>query len=108
MSRQVHEDVVLRLVGALRAAGLRCFILSEYVKEDRTPDAIVFDGRKLFALEVEQVKRYKASQQAISERLSSLNARSGFFDSTFMCFVPEGATVTELVKRAVRDFSSKD
>lgn len=107
-SRHVHEDVVAKLVGALRAKGLKCFILSEYVKEDRTPDAIVFDGHRLIALEVEQEKRYKASHAAIIERLTTLNALSGFFDETFVLFVPAGASVVGIAVRAARDFVSKD
>ena len=107
MSRQVHEDVVVRLVGALRATGLTRFTLSEYAREARTPDAIVFDGHKLLALEVEREKRYEASHESISERLSVLNAQSGFFDETFTLFVPNGAIVTDLVERTAKDFSLK-
>jgi hypothetical protein len=107
-SRRVHENIVAKLVCALRAAGAKCFILSEHVKEERTPDAIVFDGHRLIAVEVEQEKKYKPSHAAITERLSTLNAKSDFFDETFVLFVPEGETAEESVARGLRSFPSKD
>ena len=107
-SRRIHEEFVRRLVDSLRKKGLKCYVLSEYVKEERTPDAILFDGRKLIALEVEQEKRYKASHEAIRERLESLNAKSGFFDATRLVFVPEGAELAKLVKQSVAGLISKD
>jgi len=107
-SRQVHEHVVAELVSALRGMGMKCYVLSEYVKETRTPDAIVFNGKKLVALEVEQEKRYKPTNNAVAERLSDLNALSGFFDFTETVFVPKDVAVQELAKAVARRLVSKD
>jgi len=46
-SRHIHEHVVAELARALGSAGMRCCILTEYFKEARAPDAIVFDGKRL-------------------------------------------------------------
>jgi hypothetical protein len=62
----------------------------------------------LIALEVEQERRYKASHEAIRERLGSLNEKSGFFDKTHLVFVPEGAEINKLVRRSVAELISKD
>lgn len=107
-SRWVHEKVVTGLVDRLRSRGLRCYILSEYVKEERTPDAIIFDGKRLIAVEVEQERRYKPSRSAIRERLERLNSKPGFFDHTRVVFVPEGADPEELVERESAGLASKD
>jgi hypothetical protein len=58
VSRKFHDAFVSETVGELRSKGVRCFTLSEYVKEKRIPDAILFDGEEIVALEVEQQKRY--------------------------------------------------
>ncbi len=106
-SRHFHDDVVLGIARELREKGLRCYVLSEYVKEDRTPDVIVFNGSEITALEVEQEKRYKPSHGAITERLVELNSRSRFFDKTKVVFVgqPElkgsiGTAVNEILSKA--------
>lgn len=61
-SRKSHDEVVLWLADRLRASGNRVFILSEYVKEKRIPDAILFDGERLTAIEVETEKRWKKTE----------------------------------------------
>ena len=65
-------------------------MLSEYVKERRIPDAIVFDGKKLIALEVETEKRWKPSHASSEDRLSRLNAFCSFFDETKVIFPKVG------------------
>jgi len=85
-SRHFHDEVVLWLSDRLRSSGARVFILSEYVKEKRIPDAIIFDGKKLIALEVETEKRWKPSHASSEERLSHLNSKCGFFDETRVVF----------------------
>lgn len=72
-SRWFHESVVEEMVEQLRSEGWRCYILSEYIKEKRTPDAILFDGEELVALEVELQKKWKASEESMTRRLSDLN-----------------------------------
>lgn len=64
--------------------------MSEYIKEKRIPDAIIFDGRELIALEVETEKRWKPSHASIEDRLSRLNGASRFFDKTRVVF-PSGS-----------------
>jgi hypothetical protein len=44
-SRHFHDEVVLWISNQLRSSGARVFVLSEYVKEKRIPDAIIFDGK---------------------------------------------------------------
>jgi len=90
VSRQFHDQVVLWLADRMRAFGARVFVLSEYVKERRIPDAIIFDGRKLIALEVETEKRWKPSHASSQDRLSRLNSKCGFFDETRVVFPKVG------------------
>lgn len=97
VSRWFHESVVEALAESLRKEGWRCYILSEYIKEKRTPDAILFEGDELVALEVELQKRWKPSEQSMTLRLSDLNEASGFFDRTAVVFPREGTDVSELV-----------
>jgi hypothetical protein len=85
-SRKSHDDVVQWLANKLRQGGCRVFTLSEYIKEKRIPDAIIFDGRKLIALEVETEKQWKPSHASIEDRLSRLNALCQFFDKTKVVF----------------------
>ncbi len=106
-SRHFHDMVVLGIAEELRKRGLRCYVLSEYVKEARTPDAILFDGRRVVAIEVEQEKRYKPSHEAIRERLVGLNSQSGFFDRTEVAFV-QGSDLEREVRRSVDVIISKD
>jgi len=90
ISRQFHDQVVIWLADRLRASGARVFVLSEYVKERRIPDAIIFDGKKLTALEVETEKRWKPSHASSEDRLSRLNSKCGFFDETKVVFPKVG------------------
>jgi hypothetical protein len=85
-SRKSHDLVVQWLADKLRLGGYRVFTLSEYIKEKRIPDAIVFDGTSLIAVEVETEKRWKPSHASTEERLSRLNALCHFFDKTRVVF----------------------
>ena len=67
------------------------------MKEKRTPDAILFDGKELVALEVELQKRWKPSEESMTKRLSDLNGASAFFDRTSVVFPKEGSDMAELV-----------
>ena len=71
--------------------------MSEYVKEVRTPDAILFDGTELVALEVELQKRWKPTEESMTRRLTDLNHSSGFFDRTTVVFPDEGTDTAEQV-----------
>jgi len=95
-SRHFHDDVVLWLCNRLRKSGARVFVLSEYVKEKRIPDAIVFDGRRLIALEVETEERWKPSHASTEDRLFRLNSSCGFFDQTKVVFPAVGDLVEEI------------
>jgi hypothetical protein len=86
VSCRFHEAFVEATVAEMRKKGMRCFILSEYVKEERMPDAILFDGKELVALEVEQQKRYKPTQPAMVSRLEYVNSLANFFDRTIVIF----------------------
>jgi hypothetical protein len=92
-SRKFHDQVVLWLAEKLRKRGARVFILSEYVKEKRIPDAIIFDGRKMVALEVETEKRWKPSHASTEERLGRMNALCGFFDEVKVVFPFVGESI---------------
>ena len=91
VSRRFHESVVQRLVQEFRDLGWRCYTLSEYVKEVRTPDAILFDGKELVALEVELRKMWKPTEESMTLRLADLNGQSRFFDRTSVVFPDERA-----------------
>ncbi len=95
-SRHFHDDVVRWISGQLRSSGVRVFVLSEYVKEERIPDAIIFDGKRLIALEVETEKRWKPSHAASEDRLSRLNSKCGFFDETKVVFPRMGASIPDM------------
>jgi hypothetical protein len=92
-SRHYHDEVVLWMSERLRSAGVRVFILSEYVREKRIPDAIIFDGRRVIALEVETDKRWKPSHASSEDRLSKMNSRCGFFDETKVVFPVVGEPI---------------
>lgn len=95
-SREFHDQVVNWLANRLREKGSRVFILSEYVKEKRIPDAVIFDGKDLIALEVETEKRWKPSHASTEERLSRLNSYSGFFDETKVVFPSIGDSLDDI------------
>ena len=95
-SRHFHDEVVLWLSNQLRSSGARVFVLSEYVRESRIPDAIIFDDGKLIALEVETEKRWKPSHASSEERLSRLNEKCGFFDETKVVFPAMGESVEQI------------
>jgi hypothetical protein len=92
-SRHFHDEVVLWLSNQLRCSGARVFVLSEYVRERRIPDAIIFDGKKLIALEVETEKRWKPSHASSEDRLPRLNSKCGFFDETRVVFPAMGESI---------------
>ena len=108
ISRKFHDAFVDMTVSELRRKGMKCFILSEYVKEKRIPDAIVFDGKQLVALEVEQQKRYKPSQSAMIDRLTRINSLAGFFDETIVIFPNQSEGLTEQVQRLLPQIVPQD
>jgi hypothetical protein len=93
VSRQFHDLVVAWLASNLRERGKRVFVLSEYIKEARIPDAIVYDGERLIAIEVETEKAWKPSHASIEDRLCRLNSKCGFFDKTKVVFPAVGAQI---------------
>jgi hypothetical protein len=94
-SRKAHDLVVQWLSDKLRERGYRVFTLSEYIKEKRIPDAIVFDGRQIIAIEVETEKRWKPSHASTEDRLSRLNSLSRFFDKTKVVFPSSTDSIEE-------------
>ena len=94
-SRKSHDLVVQWLADNLRARGLRVFTLSEYIKEKRIPDAILFNGKELIAIEVETEKKWKPSHASMEDRLSRLNALCGFFDNTKVVFPSASDSIDE-------------
>ena len=95
-SRHFHDEVVLWLSNRLRSSDARVFVLSEYVKERRIPDAIVFDGKKLVALEVETEKKWKPSHASNEDRLTRLKSKCGFFDETKVVFPAIGESIDRI------------
>jgi len=95
-SRHFHDRVVLWLSNQLRSSGARVFVLSEYVREKRIQDAIIFDGKKLIALEVETEKRWKPSHASSEDRLSRLNSKCCFFDETKVVFPALGDSLDSI------------
>jgi hypothetical protein len=107
LSRRFHEGVVQRLVGEFRNLGWRCYTLSEYVKEERTPDAILFDGKELVALEVELKKKWKPTDESMIRRLSDLNGLSRFFDRTSVVFPDERLGMSDQIPVLVGEILSR-
>jgi len=95
-SRHYHDLVVEWVAGDLRRRGHRVYVLSEYVREPRVPDAIVFDGKNLIAVEVETDKRWKPSHPSTEDKLTRLNSKCGFFDKTKVVFPRVGAPLREI------------
>jgi hypothetical protein len=96
-SRRFHEATFQELVKEFRKLGWRCYTLSEYVKETRTPDAILFDGRALVALEVEMKKKWKPTAESMTRRLTDLDDQSRFFDRTSVVFPDERTDLTKQI-----------
>ncbi|MDA4126757.1 MAG: hypothetical protein OK452_06105 [Thaumarchaeota archaeon] len=94
-SRKSHDLVVEWLAEKLRAKGCRVFTLSEYIKEKRIPDAIVFDGKEIIAVEVETEKRWKPSHASTEDRLSRMNSLCHFFDKTKVVFPSVGDSLED-------------
>lgn len=86
VSRKSHDAVVQWLADSLRARGHRVFTLSEYIKEKRIPDLILFSGKELVAVEVETEKRWKPNHSSTEDRLRRLNALSRLFDRNKVVF----------------------
>jgi len=95
-SRKSHDIVVQWLADRLRAKGCRVFTLSEYIKEKRIPDAIVFNGKDLIAVEVETEKRWKPSHASTEDRLSRLNSLPHFFDRTKVVFPSSAESIDDV------------
>jgi hypothetical protein len=109
ISRRFHEATVQNLVKEFRKLGWRCYTLSEYVKEVRTPDAILFDGKELVALEVELQKRWKPTEESMTRRLTDLNHSSGFFDRTSVVFPDEATDMAQQIPLLVGEIlNNKD
>jgi hypothetical protein len=106
ISRKLHDTVVQWLSEKLREKGYRVFTLSEYIKEKRIPDAIIFNGRELIALEVETEKRWKPSHPTIEERLTRLNSLCGFFDKTKVVFPAQGDLINSTGPRFMEQILS--
>ncbi len=107
VSRRFHEAAVERLVRELRNLGWRCYTLSEYVKEKRTPDAILFDGKELVALEVELKKKWKPTEESMTRRLTDLNDSSEFFDRTSVVFPEEKIGMDEQAPLLISEILNK-
>jgi hypothetical protein len=109
ISRRFHEATVQNLVKEFRKLGWRCYTLSEYVKEVGTPDAILFDGKELVALEVELQKRWKPTEESMTRRLTDLNHSSGFFDRTSVVFPDEATDMAQQIPLLVGEIlNNKD
>jgi hypothetical protein len=101
VSRRFHETAVQKLVQEFRDLGWRCYTLSEYIKEERTPDAILYDGKEIVALEVELKKRWKPTEESMIRRLTDLNDSSRFFDRTSVVFPDEDVDLAEQIPAMV-------
>ena len=105
VSRRFHETAVQKLVQEFRNLGWRCYTLSEYIKEERTPDAILYDEKKIVALEVELKKRWKPTEESMIRRLTDLNDSSRFFDRTSVVFPDEDADLAEQIPAMVGEIT---
>jgi hypothetical protein len=96
LSRAHHEDVVIQKEKELRAQGYRTFCTSNYSRHKRVPDIIAVSPEgKVVAVEMESVKPYKSSQEAIRRKYSNLLMQEEFFDKVMVEFFPSPKFNTE-------------
>ena len=81
VTRQHHEDMVLRKEAELRTQGFRTFCTSNYAHHKRVPDiiAISSDG-KVVAVEMESMHPYKDNIELLRKKYTPLLLEEGFFD----------------------------
>lgn len=91
-TRRYHEDMVMKKELELRAKGYRTFNTSNYTRHKRIPDIIAIspDG-KIVAVEMETIRQYKSSIEALRKRYTALLMTEGFFDDVIV----EGFVVPE-------------
>ena len=78
--------MALWISNRLRFFGARVIVLSEYVREQRIPDTMIFDGKKLTALEVEREKRWKSCLVGTSALAAEREMRLLRRESHFPCY----------------------
>lgn len=86
-SRHYHEEIVLHKEKELRAKGYRTFCTSNYAHHNRVPDIIAISSEgKVVAVELETIKHYRSSREAIQRKYTSLLMKEGFFDDVLVEF----------------------
>jgi hypothetical protein len=86
ISRKRHEEKVRELLENLRKNNERVFALSQYCKDEKQPDLILFKDGKLIAIELEARKKYKPSEKTIISRYERMHKKHGFFDEVRVIF----------------------
>jgi hypothetical protein len=95
LTRRYHEDMVLKKESKLRAQGYRTFCTSNYAHHSRIPDIIAISPEgKVVAVEMETIRRYKSSIEALRKRYTIMLMKEGFFDDVIVegFLPPESAT----------------
>lgn len=85
ITRNHHEDMVLRKELELRAQGFRTFCTSNYMRHKRVPDIIAIgpDGN-VIAVELKSMHRYKDSIEFLRKTHTTLLLEEGFFDEVIV------------------------
>jgi hypothetical protein len=84
-ARRFHEEVVALKEKELREQGYRTFNTSNYTHHDPIPDIIAISpDRKIFAVELETMKRYKSSIEALRRKYTPLLMGDKFFDDVIL------------------------
>ncbi|MHB1909185.1 MAG: hypothetical protein ACYCQJ_10010 [Nitrososphaerales archaeon] len=92
ITRRYHEDMVQKKELELKSKGYRTFNTSNYTRHTRIPDIIAISPEgKVIAVEMETIRRYKSSIEALRKKYTHLLMKEGFFDDVIV----EGFKVPE-------------
>lgn len=92
LTTRYYEDMVLKKKLEMRVKGYRTFCISNYTRHNRTPDIIAVSPEgKIIAVEMETIRPYKSSVEALKKRYTLLLMKEQFFDDVIV----EGFTVLE-------------
>lgn len=91
-TRQLHEEHVLMKERELKDKNYKVFVTSNYAHHKRIPDLIAINPEgKVIAIEIETIRKYKASIDTLRKRYTDLLLIEGFFDDVLV----EGFVIEE-------------
>jgi hypothetical protein len=96
-SRRHHETTVDEIAKIMRNRGDRIYILSGWIK-DALPDLLVFKNGKLYAIEIEAVKKWKPSMETMKKRKIAEHTKHNFFDEILLVPISETPNIEDIVE----------